>query len=137
MAKNPPYQNFPGIYSMIGSPERGKDQSSIPKIRKIHSCVWKLYVKNSQNSQFLQKIGQIFVLNGQSFAESEFSRHSECDFFKENYMKNMHTKNKEDSQRRLEVIGKKLSKLSILTKNGQILVLRRQGGQRGKNACFK
>ena len=37
---------------MIGSPERVKiPRSSIPKIRKIHSCVWKLYVKNSQNSQ--------------------------------------------------------------------------------------
>ena len=43
-------------HSMIGSPERIKIQrSSIPKIRKIHSCVWKLYVKNSQNSQFLPK----------------------------------------------------------------------------------
>ena len=46
---------------MIGSPERVEIQrSSIPKIRKIHSCVWKLYVKNSQSSQFLPKTGQIF-----------------------------------------------------------------------------
>ena len=37
---------------MIGSPEKVEIQrSSIPKIRKIHSCVWKLQVKNSLNCQ--------------------------------------------------------------------------------------
>ena len=47
-------------HSMIGSPERVKIQrSSIPKIRKIHVCVWKLEVKNSQNSQFWQKMAKI------------------------------------------------------------------------------
>ena len=81
-------------HSMIGSPERVKIQrSSIPKIRKIHSCVWKLYVKNSQNKQFLQKNWQIFVLNGQSFAKSEFSRHIEYDLLKEDHKNNLHTKN--------------------------------------------
>ena len=46
-------------HSMIGSPERVEIQrSSIPKIRKIHSCVWKLYFKNSQNSQFLTKMAK-------------------------------------------------------------------------------
>ena len=102
---------------MIGSPERVKIQrSSIPKIRKIHSCVWKLYVKNTQNSQVLPKNGQIFVLNGQSFAKSEFSRHIEHDFLKEDHKNSFHTINQEDSQPRLEVIGQELSKLSILAK---------------------
>ena len=71
MCKNSPYQNFPGIqsmifskrtitttsiptiHSMIGSPERAKIQrSSIPKIRKIHSCVWKLQVKKNLYQHF-------------------------------------------------------------------------------------
>ena len=98
---------------MIGSPERVKIQrSSIPKIRKIHSCVWKLQVKNSQNSQFWQKNGQVFVLNGQNFAKSEFSRHIEYDFLKEDHKNNFLTKNQEDSQRCLEVRGQELSKMS-------------------------
>ena len=42
-------------HSMIGSPQKVEIQrSSIPKIRKIHSCVRKLWVKKSQNSQFWQ-----------------------------------------------------------------------------------
>ena len=44
---------------MIGSPERVKIQrSSIPKIRKIHSCVWKLQDKNYKNSQFWPKMAK-------------------------------------------------------------------------------
>ena len=148
------------------------------KITKIHSCVWKLYVKNSQNSQFLPKNGQFFVLNGQSFAKSEFSRHIkydflkedhknnfhtinqedsaafgsyrsrtlktvnfgqknalngpnfaisefsqhiEYDFLKEDHKNNFHTKNQEDSQLRLEVIGQKLSKRQFLPKKAKFL----------------
>ena len=103
---------------MIGSPERLKIQrSSMAKIRKIHSCVWKLQVKNSQNSQLWPKNGQIFVLNGQNFAKSEFSRHIEYELLKEDHKNNFHTKNQEDSERCLEVRGQKLSKLSILAKN--------------------
>ena len=79
---------------MIGSPERVEIQrSSIPKIRKIHSCVWKLYVKNSKKSQFSPKNSQIFVLNGQNFAKSEISRHIEYDLLKEDHKNNFHTKN--------------------------------------------
>ena len=103
---------------MIGSPERVKIQrSSIPKIRKIHSCIWKLYVKNSQNSQFLPKNGQIFVSNGQSFAKSEFSRHIEYDFLKEDHKSNFHTIYYENSQPHLEILSQDFSKLSILAKN--------------------
>ena len=112
MAKNQPYQNFPGIYSMIFS-KRTIRTTYIPKIRKIHSSVWKLQVKNSQNCQFWPKNIKILVLNSRNFAISEFSRHREYDFLKEDHKNNFHTKNQEDSQRRLEVIGKKLSKLSI------------------------
>ena len=102
---------------MIGSPERIKIQrSSIRKIRKIHSCVWKLSVKNSQNSQFLPKNGQISVLNDQSFDKSEFSMHIEYDFLKEDHNNNFHTINQEYSYPRFEVIGQKHSKLSILAK---------------------
>ena len=79
---------------MIGSPERVKIQrSSIPKIRKIHSCVWKLEVKNYENSQFWTKNGQIFVLNGQNFAKSDLFRHKEYDFLKKDHENNFHTKN--------------------------------------------
>ena len=115
MAKNSPYQNFPGIQSIIFSKTTIR-KTSILKIRKIHSSVWKLYAKNSQNCQFWPKNGQILVLNGQNLAISEFSWHIEYDFLKEDHKNNFHTKNQEDSQRRFEVIGQKLSKLSILAK---------------------
>ena len=72
--------------------------------------------KNLKNCQFSPKNGQILVLNGQNSAISEFSRHIEYDFLKEDHKNNFHTKNQEDSQRRLEVRGQKLSKLSILAK---------------------
>ena len=92
------------------------DKSGEPKIRRIHSGVWKLQVKNSQNCQFWPKNGQILVLNGQNSAISEFSRHIEYDFLKEDHKNNFHTKNQEDSQPCLEVKGQKPSKLSILAK---------------------
>ena len=47
-------------------------------------------------------------------------------FSEKNYMNNLHIKNEENSKRRLKVISQKLSKLSILAKNGQILVLNGQ-----------
>ena len=97
--QNSPYQNFPGIQSMIFSKKTIRT-TSITKIRKIHSGVWKLQVKNSQNCQFWPKNGQILVLNGQNFAISEFSW-----------------------QRCLEDIGQKHSKIAILAKNGQILTI--------------
>ena len=79
---------------MIGSPERVKIQrSSIPKIRKIHSDVWKLEDKNLHNCQFWPKNGQILVLNGKNFAISEFSQHIEYEFMKEDHKNNFHTKN--------------------------------------------
>ena len=59
MAKNSPYQNFPGKQSMIFS-KRTIRTTSIPKIRKIHSGVWKLQAKNSKNCQFWPKNGQIW-----------------------------------------------------------------------------
>ena len=62
--------SIPTRHSMIGSPERVKIQrSSIPKIRKIHSCVWKLYVKNSQKSQFLSKKWPNFRLKWPKFRQ--------------------------------------------------------------------
>ena len=78
----------------------------------IHSSVWKLQLKNYKKCQFCTKM----ALNGPNFAISEFFQHIEYDFLKEDQKNNFHTKNQEDSQRRLEVIGKKLSKLSILAK---------------------
>ena len=63
---------------------------------------------------------KISLFHGQKFAISEFSRHMEYDFLKEDHKNNFHTKNQEVSQLCLEVIGQKLSKLSILPK---ILVL--------------
>ena len=49
--------------------------------------------KNSQNCQFWPKNGQILVLHGQNSAISEFSRHIEYDFLKEDHKNNFHTKN--------------------------------------------
>ena len=89
----------------------------------------KFHTKNQEDSQLCfevigQKLskqsilanGQIFVLNSQTFAKSEFSRHIEYDFLKEDHKNNFHTKNQEDSKRCLEARGQKLSKLSILDK---------------------
>ena len=119
------YKNFLGIQSMIFS-KRTLRTTSIPKFRKIHSDVWKFQVKNSQNCQFWQRNDQILALNGQNFAISEFSWHKAYDFRKTDHKNSFHTKTQEDPQGRLEVIGKKFSKLSILAKNGKILVLNSQ-----------
>ena len=77
--------------------------TSLPNIRriyrsiwKIHSGIWKLEVKNSHNSQFCAKNGQILDLNGQKFTISEFSRDIEYDFLKEDHNNNFHTKNYEN-----------------------------------------
>ena len=59
---------------------------------------------------------KISLFKGQKFAISEFSRHIEYDFLREANKNNFHTKNQEDSQWRLEVIGPKISKLAL---NGQ------------------
>ena len=91
MAKNSPYQNFPGIQSMIFS-KRTIRTTSIPKIRKIHSGVWKLKAKNLQNCQFWPKNGQILATNGQILVISEFSRHIHYDFLKEDHKGSFHTK---------------------------------------------
>ena len=114
----------PTRHIMIGSQERVKIQrSSIPKIKKIHSCVWQLQVKNSQNCQFWPKNGQILATNGQILAISEFSRQIHYDFLKEDHKGSFHIKNYENLQLRLEDIGQKHSKMAILAKNGQILTI--------------
>ena len=46
-----------------------------------------------RNRQIWLKNGKIFVLNGQNFAISEFSKHIEYDFLKEDHKNNFHTKN--------------------------------------------
>ena len=88
--------------------------TSIPKIRKIHSDIWKLTAKNLPNVNFGQKI-------------SEFSWHIHYDFLKEDHKGSFHTKNwyenYENFYRRLEDIGQKHSKMAILAKNGQILTI--------------
>ena len=58
-----PYQNFPSIQSMIFS-KRTIRTTSVPKIRKIHSGVWKLKAKNLQNSQFWAKFLTISEFSG-------------------------------------------------------------------------
>ena len=81
--------------------------TSIPKIRKIHSGVWKLQAKNSQNCQYWPKNGQILALKGQIFAIAEFSRNIHYDLLKEDHKSSFHTKNYENLQRCLEDIGQK------------------------------
>ena len=120
---NSPNQNFSGIQSMIFL-KRTIRATSIPIIRKIHSGVWKLNDKNLQYCQFWANYGQIL-------ATSEFSRHIHYDFLKEDHKGSFHTKNYESLQRRLEDIGQKHSKMTILAKNGQILtVFGHFGGQK-------
>ena len=116
-----PYQNFPGIQSMIFS-KRTIRTTSIPKIRKIHSSVWKLKAKNL-NCQFWPKNYQILTTNGQILAISGFSWHVHYDFPKEDHKVSFHTQNYENLQRHLEDIGQKHSKRAILAKNGQILTI--------------
>ena len=115
MAKISPYQNFPGIQSMIFS-KRTIRTTSIPKIEKIHSGVWKLRAKKPSKLSILAKNGQILAI-------SEFSRHIYYDFLKEDHKGSFHTKNYENFQRRLEDIGQKHSKMAILAKNDQILTI--------------
>ena len=113
MAKFWPFQNFPGIQSMIFS-KKTICTTSIPKIRRFHSSVWKLQVKNFQKCHFLAKNGQILATNGQILAISEFSRTIHLLFLKEYLKTNSQSKNQENLQRRLGNIGQKCSKLSIL-----------------------
>ena len=103
MTKNLPYKNFQGIQSMIFSKKTIRTTSK-PKIRKIHSSIWKLQVKDSQNCRFWPKM----ALNGPNFAISEFSQHIEYDFLIEDHKNILHTKNQEYSEWSLEVIGQKL-----------------------------
>ena len=109
-----------------------EDNKNIFHTKKQEYSQWYLEVIGQKLSKLsiLAKNDQILALNGQNFAISEFSWHMQYDFLKEDHKNNFHTKNQEDSYRRLEVIGQKLSKLSILAKKGQILVLRLQGGLR-------
>ena len=122
MAKILPYQNFPGIQSIIFS-KRIIRTTSIPKITRIHSGVWKLKAKNLQNCQFWPKNEQILATNGQILAISEFSWHIHYDFLKEDHKGSFHTKYYESLQRRLEDISQKHSRMAILAKNGQILII--------------
>ena len=71
LAKILPYQNFSGIKSMIFS-KRDIRTTYIPKIRKIHSSVWKLKAKNLQKFKFWPKNGQILATNAQILAISDF-----------------------------------------------------------------
>ena len=81
---------------MISYPERVKIQrSSIPKISKIHSCVWKLQVKALKTVNFGQKWPN-FRLKWPKNFKSEFSRHIEYDFLKEDNKNNFHNKTKYD-----------------------------------------
>ena len=97
--------------------------TSIPKIRKIHSGVWKLKANNLQNCQFWPKNCQILATHGQILAISEFFRHIHYDFLKEDHKGSFHTKIYENLYRCLEDIGQKHSKMAILAKNGQILII--------------
>ena len=111
---------------MIGSRKESKfKEVQYQKLGRFIAALGS-YRSETQKTVILAKNGQILVLNCQNFTISEFSRHKEYNFLKENHKKNFHTKNQENSQRRLEVIGQKLSKLSILAKNGPILDLNAQ-----------
>ena len=86
---------------------------------------WRLKVvcKKLSKLSILAKNGQIVVLDGQNFSISEFSRHVHYDFLKEDHKGSFYIKNYENSQRCLEDIGQKHSKMTILAKNGQILTI--------------
>ena len=57
--KNLPYQNFSSTQSMIFSKTTTR-ATFIPKIRKIHSGVWKLKAKNLQTVNFGQKMAKFW-----------------------------------------------------------------------------
>ena len=79
MAKNLPYQNFPGIQSMISSKKIIRT-NSIPKIRKIHSGVWKSQVNKRAMLRSLGDDQIIKNINGggqrQSSKSKNFLAHS-------------------------------------------------------------
>ena len=73
MAKFWPFQNFPSIQSMILS-KNIIGTTSIPKISKIYSSVWKLQVKNSQNCQFWPKMAKFWPQMGKFWPSQNFPR---------------------------------------------------------------
>ena len=80
-------------HSMIGSPERVKIQrSSYQKLGRFITMFGSYRPKTLKTCQYWPKNGQILVLNGQNSAISEFSRHIENDFLKEDHKNNFHTK---------------------------------------------
>ena len=82
---------------MIGSPERVKfKEVQYQKLGRFIAAFGSYMSKTLKTVNFA-KNGQIFVLNGQSFAKSELSRHIEYDFLKEDHKNNFYTKNWEDS----------------------------------------
>ena len=59
---------------------------------------------------------KISLFHGQKFAISEFSRHINYDFLKEDHSGSSHTKSCDNLQRHLKDIGQKHSKMANLTK---------------------
>ena len=104
--------------------------TSIPKIKKIHSGVWKFKAKNRQNCQFWPKNGQILAI-------SEFSQHIYYDFLRDDHKDNFHTNKtqyywfpgKSQNSKKLKKICNYFWKIEAknsqkgwnLVKNGQIL----------------
>ena len=89
--------------------------TSIPKIWKIRSSIWKLKAIKRQNCQFWPKNGQILATNSQILVISGFSQLRHYGFLKKDHNDSFHTKKYKNLYRRLEDICQKYSKMAIMT----------------------
>ena len=116
MGTTPPPGGAPqGVTTFWGQNNIKNEISTIKLLRvQIFSKIQQLLKITILGGIFLHFLGQKCPPGG----ELEFPRYINYDFLKEDHKNNFHTKYWEDSYRRLEVIGQKLSKMSILDKNG-------------------
>ena len=73
MTKFWPFQNFPGIQSMIFF-KKTICTTFIPKIRRFHSSVWKLQVKNFQKCHFWPKMTKFWPQMAKFWPSQNFPR---------------------------------------------------------------
>ena len=96
----------------------------------FHTICLEVIGRKLSKLSILAKNGQILVLNGQNFAISEFSRHIQYDFLKEDHKKNFHIKIRKIHSGVWNLKAKNLQNCQfwpkddqILATNGKILVI--------------
>ena len=78
---------------MVPRKESKFKEAPYQKLGRFIAAFGSYMSKTLKTVNFCQKIDQMSVLNDQSFAKSEFSRHIEYDFLKEDNKNNFHTIN--------------------------------------------